>query len=137
MKREVKIRRGWEREVRRGKIFSKNFMKQRSSNGNNPKPEIDVTMHWLLGSTISSYLQTCHLVSVFEFWKHLKSVLTFHYSHPFFWVIESWKQSLKTPPNKCSFRGSHSVWMMDHENWVISLSFHPSKKALNYHYLKY
>ena len=21
--------------------------------------------------------------------------------------------------------GSHSIWMMDHENWVISLNFHP------------
>ena len=46
-------------------------MEQRSSNSNNPKLEIDVTIHWRLGPIIFTYLQTCHWASIFEFWKKL------------------------------------------------------------------
>ena len=84
----------------------------------------------VMGPTISSYLCTCHWVSIFKFWKQLKLVFTFHHLHPFFWVIESWKQSLKTPPNRCSFVGPIQFgWWIMKTDWYHSV-FIPSKQAL-------
>ena len=87
------------------------------------QPVPDVTMHWLLGPTISSYLWTCHWVSVFESWKQLKPIFTFHDCHLFFWVTESWKQWFKTHPTKCSSVGpTWFGWWKQKIEWYHSKS---------------
>ena len=77
-----------------------------------------------VGPILCLILQKCHWNSILKNWKHQNPIFIFHHPHPKFWVFESWKQWSKTKPKKMVIRGTHSVWMMDHENWVISLSFH-------------
>ena len=106
-------------------------MELRSSNGNNLKPKMDVTIHRLQGPQSHLIYATCHWVSVFKFWKHQKPVFIFHHSHPFFWVFESGKQWLKTQPNKCSTVGPIRFgWWIMKTKWYHSV-FIPSKQALN------
>ena len=50
---------------------------------------MDVTIHWPLGPIIFTYLQRCHWVSIFEFWKKLKPVFTFHTIIRFFFESPS------------------------------------------------
>ena len=91
---------------------------------------MDVTMHWLQGPQSHLIYATCHWVSIFKFWKHLKPVFNFHHPHPFFWVFESWKQWSKTPPNRCSsVRPIGFGWWIMKTEWYHSI-FIPSKQAL-------
>ena len=117
MRREVKMRRGWEREVRRGKILSNKFSEKWSVTGE----------CMAKGPTETAYLQDCHWVMDDEFWKQVKCVFIFPLHHSFFWVTESPKQDHQTwimESKQDVFREPHQFWIISDENRIISLKTH-------------
>ena len=59
MRREVKMRRGREREIFEEKFFGEVKCNRGSSNNHNYS-EMDGTMHWSKGPTEAAYLRNCH-----------------------------------------------------------------------------
>jgi len=94
------------------------------------QPVLDVTMHWLLGPTIFTYLRTCHWVMIFEFWKQVSAVFIFHHCNPFF-NHRVMKTIIQNSSKQTITRGTHMIWMIEIENWVISLKTHPIQTNSN------
>ena len=104
------------------KIWGRNEMKQRSCNGNNSS----LTLIWQCtgkGPTRSFYLPHLPLSFSFQLLKTPKSCFRFLSSKLkilSFWVMET---IIQNQAKHLVIYGTHSFWMIDHENWVISLSF--------------
>ena len=73
------------------------------------QPVLDVTMHWLLGPTIFTYLRTCHWVMVFEFWKQVSTIFIFHDCHPFFESPSNENHDPKLVQTNHHLRDSHDL----------------------------
>ena len=105
-------------------------MKQGSCNGNN--------LAWLWcdnalvrGPQHHLIYYICHWILVFNFWKHQNPFFIFHHPHPKFWVFWVLEIVIQNQVKQFVIRGTHSVWMMDHENGVISLNFHDIQTSSN------
>ena len=131
MRREVKMRRGWEREVRRGKFLRKKISENWSVSGFSSNGHNYAECWWdnalVEGPTEAAYLRNCHWVMDDQIWKQVKSIFIFGLHHSVFWVIESPKQDDQNQVMESKqnvFRGSHQFWMMSDEFWIISLKTH-------------